>query len=268
MKVYISVDIEGTAGTTSWAATELGDKEHAAAAREMTLEAVAACEGALKAGATELYVKDAHDSGRNMDLSLFPKEAKVIYDWSLTPDSMIAGLDSSFDALMFVGYHSPAGLPGSPLCHTMNRGNSWVKINGKLASEFTLHALLAASRGVPSVFLSGDQALCGHARQLVPGLTAVAVKDCLGRATVNLSSQMALEQIREGAARSLAHLRDFKESCLPAVPEELTLEIRFKDYFQALRASYYPGVVRLDDCTVSFTARTMDQLMAARMFIL
>ena len=47
MKVYISVDIEGTAGTTSWAATELGDKEHAAAAREMTLEAVAACEGAV-----------------------------------------------------------------------------------------------------------------------------------------------------------------------------------------------------------------------------
>ena len=51
-------------------------------------------------------------------------------------------------------------------------------------------------------------------------------------------------------------------------PAELTLEIRFKDYFRALRASYYPGVIRLDDFTVSYTARTMDQLMAARMFIL
>ena len=78
----------------------------------------------------------------------------------------------------------------------MNLNNSWVKINGQLASEFTLHALLAASRGVPSVFLSGDQTLCEHSRRLVPGLTAVAVKDCLGRATVNLSSQMALEEIR------------------------------------------------------------------------
>lgn len=264
MKVYISVDIEGTAGTTSWAATELGDKEHGAAAREMTLEAVAACEGALQAGADEIYVKDAHDSGRNMDLSLFPKEAKVIYDWSLTPDSMIAGLDDSFDALLFVGYHSPAGLAGSPLCHTMNLNNSWVKINGHLASEFTLHSLLAASKGIPSVFLSGDQALCEHSRRLVPELTTVAVKSGLGRATINLSSQMALDQIREGAARSLAH----KEGCLPEVPEELTLEIRFKDYFRALRASYYPGVIRLDDFTVSYTARTMDQLMTARMFIL
>ena len=264
MKVYISVDIEGTAGTSSWQATELGDKEHGPAARQMTLEAVAACEGALQAGATELYVKDAHDSGRNMDLSLFPKEAKVIYDWSLTPDSMIAGLDSSFDALMFVGYHSPAGLPGNALCHTMNRDNCWVKINGQLASEFTLHALLAASRKVPSVFLSGDEALCSHARLLVPHLTTVAVKDSLGRATVSRSSQWSLQQIREESARALNQ----KSLCLPEVPEELVLEIRFKDYFRALRASYYPGVTRLDDFTVSYTAHSMDQLMAARMFIL
>ena len=79
MKVYISADIEGTAGIASWSATNLGDPEHRAAAQEMTLEAVAACQGALDAGATELYVKDAHDSGRNMDLSLFPREAKDVY---------------------------------------------------------------------------------------------------------------------------------------------------------------------------------------------
>ena len=87
MKVYISVDIEGTAGTTSWAATELGDKEHGAAAREMTLEAVAACEGVLQAGADEIYVKDAHDSGRNMDLSLFPVSKGGEGDLRLVPDA-------------------------------------------------------------------------------------------------------------------------------------------------------------------------------------
>ena len=63
MKVYISVDFEGIAGSTSWESTNLGHFEHTPLAREMTLEAVAACEGALAAGATEIYVKDAHDSG-------------------------------------------------------------------------------------------------------------------------------------------------------------------------------------------------------------
>lgn len=264
MKVYISVDIEGTAGTTSWASTNLGDKEHAAAAREMTLEAVAACQGAIEAGATEIYVKDAHDSGRNMDLSLFPQEARVIFDWSLTPDSMIAGLDDTFDALMFVGYHSPAGLPGSPLCHTMNQGNNYVKINGSLASEFLLHAYTAASRGVPSVFISGDKMLCTHAAQHDPAITAVAVKDSLGRATINMPTSLACQKIRQGAKEALER----RSQCRLKVPELPTLEINFKDYFKALHASYYPGVTMVDDYTVRYTAKSMDELMTARMFIL
>ena len=66
MKVYISVDFEGVAGSTSWSSTNLGDLEHGPMAREMTLEAAAACRGALAAGATEIYIKDAHESGRNL----------------------------------------------------------------------------------------------------------------------------------------------------------------------------------------------------------
>ena len=81
MKVYISVDFEGVAGSTSWSSTNLGDLEHGPMAREMTLEAAAACRGALAAGATEIYIKDAHESGRNMDISLLPKEAKIILGW-------------------------------------------------------------------------------------------------------------------------------------------------------------------------------------------
>ena len=117
MKVYISVDFEGVAGSTSWSSTNLGDLEHGPMAREMTLEAAAACRGALAAGATEIYIKDAHESGRNMDISLLPKEAKIILGWKYSPDSMVCGLDQSFDALMFVGYHSPAGTSGLPLSH-------------------------------------------------------------------------------------------------------------------------------------------------------
>ena len=67
-------------------------------AREMTLEAAAACRGALAAGATEIYIKDAHESGRNMDISLLPREAKIILGWKYSPDSMVCGLDGSFDA--------------------------------------------------------------------------------------------------------------------------------------------------------------------------
>ena len=199
MKVYISVDFEGVAGSTSWSSTNLGDLEHGPMAREMTLEAAAACRGALAAGATEIYIKDAHESGRNMDISLLPKEAKIILGWKYSPDSMVCGLDQSFDALMFVGYHSPAGTNGSPLAHTMNRKTNYIKFNGKLASEFLMHAYVGASLGVPSVFISGDKNLCSHVHEYDPGITAVAVKEGMGAATVNLAPEMAQELIEEGA---------------------------------------------------------------------
>ncbi len=264
MKVYISVDLEGVSGATSWSSTNLGDIEHGPVAREMTLEAAAACKGAIKAGATEVYVKDAHDSGRNMDLSMFPKEAKIIFGWEQSPASMVCGLDSSFDALMFVGYHSPAGSNGNPLSHTMNRRNNTVKFNGKIASEFLIHAYYAQSLGVPSVFISGDRALCGHVHEYDPNITAVAVKEGLGNATINLAPELAQEQIREGAYDALMN----KDKCHLEVPCPIELEINFKDHFDALRASFYPGMKMINDYTVSYTAKDMKDLMTARMFVL
>lgn len=264
MKVYISVDFEGIAGSTSWSSTVLGDLEHAPLAREMTLEAVAACEGALEAGATEIYVKDAHDSGRNMDPTLFPKEVRLIRDWTCDPLSMICGIDSSFDAVMYVGYHSPAGMDGSPLSHTMNRGNNYVKYNGRLASEFLIHAYASASIGVPSVFLSGDKMLCDHVHGYDPQITTVAVKEGIGCATINLSPALAQEKIREGAKKALEN----RANCHIEVPETITMEICYKEHHRAHRAACYPGVVQLDPYTVSFTTSSMDDLLKARMFIL
>ena len=254
MKVYISVDFEGVAGSTSWSSTNLGDLEHGPMAREMTLEAAAACRGALAAGATEIYIKDAHESGRNMDISLLPREAKI----------MVCGLDGSFDALMFVGYHSPAGTNGSPLAHTMNRKTNYIKFNGRLASEFLMHAYVGASLGVPSVFISGDKNLCSHVHEYDPRITAVAVKEGMGAATVNLAPEMAQELIEEGAKNALLA----KDTCHLEVPETIVMEINFKDHIQALRASYYPGMVMTDDFTVSYTARSINELMTARMFVL
>ena len=151
MKVYISVDVEGLTGSTSWESTNLGNLEHGAVAEQMKREAMAAALGAIDAGADEVYIKDAHDSGRNMEITGFPKQCRFIRDWTNSPDSMIGGIDKSFDAVLFVGYHSPAGFDGNPLSHTMNRGNNYVKFNGELCSEFLMHAFYAAELGVPSV---------------------------------------------------------------------------------------------------------------------
>ena len=73
MKVYISADIEGVAGVTNWDETELYHRAHSAAAEQMTKEVLAACRGAIAAGADEIVVKDAHDSARNITFGEMPE---------------------------------------------------------------------------------------------------------------------------------------------------------------------------------------------------
>ncbi len=115
MKVYISADIEGTAGITNWEEAEKPHATYQEFRERMTDEVVAACEGAIEVGAKEILVKDAHDSGRNIIAARLPDCARLIRGWSGHPFSMVQELDESFDALLFVGYHAKAGSDENPL---------------------------------------------------------------------------------------------------------------------------------------------------------
>lgn len=264
MKVYISVDLEGATGVTDWAETELGNGEHKWASKQMTLETLAACEGAIAAGADEIYIKDAHDSGRNIDISDLPECATVIRSWTLTPESMMAGIDSSFDAAIFIGYHSMAGSNASPLAHTMNRDNCWVKINGEKVAEFDLNSYVAASYGVPVVFVSGDEGICNHARKLVPEIGTAGVKFGIGEATFSMAPKKGVELIKKGVEESLKNI----EKCKIELPEEFVFEANFKEHGNALRKAYYPGAEQVDEHTVRYVAKDVADMMTARMFIL
>lgn len=264
MKVYISVDIEGITGVTAWEETELNHPDHKAAASQMTKEMLAACQGAIAAGATEILIKDAHDSARNMDIADLPDEARIIRGWTNTPESMMAGIDETFDAAVFIGYHSGAGGDGNPLAHTMNRGNNYVKINGKKAAEFDLNAYVAAGYGVPVVFVSGDEQLCHHAKELVPAIETVGVKSGIGNATLSIAPQKACKLIADGVKAGLAKAAQ----CKIQSPKAFEMEINFKDAVNALRGSYYPGAVQVDEKTVKFIGKDIQEMMTARMFIL
>ncbi len=264
MKVYISVDIEGVTGVTSWDETELSNDVHKPAAEQMTRETLAACRAAIACGADEIVIKDAHDSARNLLTDELPDEVKIIRGWSNTPESMVAGIDESFDAAIFIGYHAGAGFNGNPLSHTMNLGNNYVKINGRRAAEFDMNAYVCAYYGVPIVFVSGDEQLCDHARELIPAIETAGVKKGWGNATISVSQTKALHMIEDGVKRGLCA----RDKCKLSSPEKFEMEINFKECVNALRASYYPGAVQLDERTVRYTAKDIQEMMTARMFIL
>ena len=61
MKLFISADIEGCAGTTLNYETHKDEPAYQKYAKQMTDEVVAVCEAALAAGVDEIVVKDGHE---------------------------------------------------------------------------------------------------------------------------------------------------------------------------------------------------------------
>lgn len=267
MKVFISADIEGVATTTLWDETSIQRNPALAGAHaeQMTQEVKAACEGAIEAGADHIVVRDAHGYGTNIDPRKLPRCAEIIRNWSGHPYGMACGVDSSFDAAMFIGYHSAAGREGNPLSHTMTRDTVWIKLNGQKCSEFRLYSYVCALEGVPSVLVTGDKMLCDDSQGIHPMLVTVPVKDGHGGMTRSIHPELACERIRAAAQRALG------QSLLEAktkLPEHFVLELCYKEHTMATRMSFFPNFHKVDDNTIHMeTDNYMDVLIATRFIV-
>lgn len=258
MKVFISADIEGTAGIVNWKETEPGD-QYGYFAGQMTKEVAAACRGALAAGASRILVRDAHDTARNLNPAAMPREVQILRGWTGGAASMMDGLDESFQAAAMTGYHTCAGSNGSPLAHTMNLGVEKAVLNGMLCSEFTLNALYAAYLEVPVIFVSGDEMLCGMAKELCPGITTVATCQGIGGGSVGMHPEEAQEKLQAGMEQAVVRLKlQLDEGqisdCLIELPEYFTLEVTYREHKKAYTASFYPGAVQTGPRTVVYEA--------------
>jgi len=104
LRVLISVDMEGVAGTVT--GDQLGPTgfEYGRFREFMTREALAAVNLARAGGATDIIVADAHGNGENLLIELFPPDVRVIRSWPRQL-GMVAGVDQA-DAVIFIGYHA------------------------------------------------------------------------------------------------------------------------------------------------------------------
>ena len=263
MKIYISADIEGVTGVTHWDETDLGKADSSIFREQMTAEVVAACEGALQAGATEIWVKDAHDSARNIIASKLPREAKLIRGWSGHPFLMVQELNDTFDGLLLIGYHSRGGAGTSPLAHTMTGNITCMSINEQPASEFLIHTYAAAYAKVPVAFVSGDKGLCDEIAQFNSHIGTVAVKEGIGNSTVSIHPDLAVAQIREGASNAL---KGGLSLCQVKLPAAFSVEIQYRRAYDAYHFGFFPGATQKDDVTVRFENDSYYEVMRFLLF--
>ncbi len=253
MKVYVSADIEGICGICDWNEADKRHADYAEFRERMTEHVGAACSAALESGAKEVWVKDAHGSGRNLLADELPAPTRLIRGWSGHPFGMVQELDESFAAAMFVGYHARAGSNGNPLAHTWSSSAiAEFRVNDEPVSEFRLHAWAAASVGVPVVLVSGDEAICAEAHAASPAIVTVPVMRGRGASSVSLHPTRACDALEAGVRTALTsdlHL------CLLKLPTEFAIELHYKDARMAYRKSWYPGA-KLETATVVTFATT------------
>ena len=267
MNVFISADIEGTCGIVSWDETERSTpRDYEPFQKQMTREVRAACDGILAADKdSKIFVRDAHDSARNIDPAALPESAMMMRGWTGDPLSMMSGLDTGdFGAVLFTGYHAWAASGGNPLSHTMNLRNEYVTLNGVRMSDFMMNAYTAGYYGVPVVFLSGDKALCDFARELIPGITTVAVNEGRGGASVSIHPDLAVKNIKEGAKKALKNAKN----CQVDLPPFFEMTVRCREHKRAYSKSFYPGARLEDEKNVCFSSDDWFEMLRFTHFVL
>jgi D-amino peptidase len=255
VKVFIVSDMEGVAGIVKWQQVDGGkEKRSYHEGRELYTEEInAAVRGAKAAGAREIVVMDCHGAGEEWTFnSLVPDkldpdcEYVVQNDWTEYTEL----LEQGCDAALFVAMHAKAGTPDGVLSHTVS-GQAWrdLQFNGVSVGETGINAALCGQWGCPVVLVTGDEAVCREATELLgAGLTTVAVKTGLGRFSARqLTPLKAREVIEDGAKRSLKDLSAVKPYD-PGRPAEIRVEFTTPDRLVEYRNRR--GTEQVDDLTL------------------
>jgi D-amino peptidase len=251
MKVFISSDIEGTAGIVDWQQVRASGADYELGRQLLTDEVNAAIAGAVEAGATELLVNDSHSTMQNIRPNALHGNASYL-SGRHKPLYMMEGLDGTFDAVFMVAYHGAIGAEHAILSHTYNPLAVWeARLNGAAVGESALNALVALHHRVPVVLITGDDATAEEAQPFLPGVEAVVVKRSITRfAAESLHPDRACQLIRDGAARALARVATIPP---PAIELPATLEVTFLTADMAEMSTSIRGVERAGVRAVTIT---------------
>ena len=263
LKVYISADMEGIAGVVTQ--DQLGPKgfEYSQFREFMTAEVNAAIEAARDAGATEMVVSDSHGNGLNLLLDALPQDIELVRSWP-RPLGMMEGIDESFGAAIFIGYHASAGNIGGIAAHTMSGADfSSVKINGIEMTEGGMNALIAGHFGVPVVMISGDDAAVREVSDMLGPIEGAVVKwhysHTSGRTLMPEAAQALIKEKVTAGLRRRGELKPFR------IEGPLALDLAYKNDKAAELIAYLPNVELIDNHTVRFVGNIIELSMFIEM---
>lgn len=236
-KYYIAVDCEGVACAVGESGTGLGNGEHYRfACQEASREAAAAARALFDAGAKEVIVWDAHGGGVNLDYDLLDSRCQFVL--GAGHRGRFAGLDQSFTAVLFIGYHAMEGTKEAVLAHTFSsKAFQSYRLNGQPVGELAIDGAYAGSLGVPVLFCASDDKCIAEAKKTFGTISTVETKKSLSwTSAISRHPAAVCEDIYQtvlSAAAEGPNVSPYK------LPSPLSVEIRFQRMDAASQAALF-----------------------------
>ncbi|HEY0929051.1 MAG TPA: M55 family metallopeptidase [Gemmatimonas sp.] len=252
LKVFISVDMEGIAGVVTGDQLSPTGFEYQRFREFMTAEALAAIEGAKAAGATDIMVADSHGNMQNLLIEKLPSDV-ILVRGPVRPLGMMQGIDSTFHAAVFIGYHSATTNLNGVRAHTFSSARyTSVELNGAPMAESSFNAALAGYYGVPVVAISGDEAAVAELVALSPRAATAVVKQSIGfHAAATRTPAAAQAMIREAVRAGVARRAEMTPHRVQA---PVRLDLGFKSYRAPELLAYLPMVQRTTAHSIRYSA--------------
>jgi D-amino peptidase len=205
MRIFISVDMEGTSGLERLEEIFRGLPGYDRFRRLMAGDTNAVIRGALDGGADEIVVSDSHGYMCNINPDdLLPgvqlKRGQLRRRWC-----QMKSFDERFDAVLLIGYHAKAGTTDAILSHTWITSFLDVRVNGESVPEPSLNTYLAGAFGVPVTMLSGDDVVIEQSRPVLGDIHYAQLKKSTGYTSgdhlpLDLSRRLLRQTAREAVA--------------------------------------------------------------------
>ncbi|GAA3563464.1 M55 family metallopeptidase [Amycolatopsis ultiminotia] len=258
MRILISADMEGATGVTWTDDVVPGTPQWQRFRKLFTGDVNAVLAGLFAAGTPDVLVNEAHSAQRNLVLEDLDARSRLLTGRH-KPLSMMQGVDSGVDGVVFLGYHAGAGFDGV-LSHTyLENQITGVWLDDVPASEGRLNAALAAEYGVPVLLVSGDDRTCDDAREYAPEAELVAVKECVSRyAAICLPPARTADLLTAAAREAIA-----RAGRVERAPGRHRIEVEFDASHLAQATAVIPTVEQTGVRRIGFEAPSMTEAMKA-----
>ena len=213
LKIYVNTDLEGISGVFNFTQTrEKGSPENLLACEYFMEDLAAVIQGLRDGGADEIVVLDGHGNQAVVPHLMSPG-ATYITGRPRSGAGNLTLLDSSFAAMVMIGFHAMNGTPDGVLCHTQSsktENRYWY--NDVESGELVQNAVIAGYYGVPLVMVTGDEATCREANRFFGDkIITVSTKRGLAREAAQLYPfEETRQALYEGAKQAVSVISGIK----------------------------------------------------------